>query len=59
VLVSQLGRSTPGARAVVTALVRRWQGGITAGSRHVQEAGEVDAGMDADTVAAAIGTRHR
>ncbi|MEU7813526.1 TetR/AcrR family transcriptional regulator [Pseudonocardia sp. NPDC049154] len=54
VLVSQLGRSTPGARAVVTELARQWQGEIRAGIAHLQAAGEVDPGLDADREAAAI-----
>ena len=54
VLVSQLGRSTPGARAVVTELARQWQGEIRVGIAHLQAAGEVDPGLDADREAAAI-----
>jgi AcrR family transcriptional regulator len=54
VVTSQLGRSTPGAQAVVTELIRRWQDEIAAGVRHMQAAGEVDPGLDADRAAAAI-----
>jgi len=54
VLVSQLGRSTPGAQAVVTELMSQWQSEITAGVRHMQAAGEVDPHLDADRAAAAI-----
>ena len=54
VVTSQLGRSTPGAQAVVTELIRRWQGELAAGVRHMQATGEVDADLDADRAAAAI-----
>ncbi|MBE8525042.1 TetR/AcrR family transcriptional regulator [Amycolatopsis sp. H6(2020)] len=54
VLISQLGRATPGAQAVVTELLRRWQDEIEAGIRHLQGAGEVDAGLDAERAAAAL-----
>jgi AcrR family transcriptional regulator len=54
VVTSQLGRSTPGAQAVVTELVRRWQDELAAGVRHMQGAGEIDAGIDADRAAAAL-----
>jgi AcrR family transcriptional regulator len=53
-LISQIGRSTPGAQAVVTGLLERWQAEIAAGVRHMQRAGEVDDGLDADRAAAAI-----
>jgi AcrR family transcriptional regulator len=53
-LISQIGRSTPGAQAVVTGLLESWQAEIAAGVRHMQRAGEVDAGLDADRAAAAI-----
>jgi AcrR family transcriptional regulator len=54
VLISQLGRATPGARAVVTELLNQWQGEIAAGLRHMQAAGEVDPALDADRTAAAL-----
>ena len=54
VLLSQLGRATPGAQAVVTELLRRWQDEIEAGIRHLQGAGEVDADLDAERAAAAL-----
>ncbi|MGH3764064.1 MAG: TetR/AcrR family transcriptional regulator [Pseudonocardiaceae bacterium] len=54
VLVSQLGRNTPGAQAVVTELMRQWQSEITAGIRHMQDATEVDPELDADRAAAAL-----
>jgi AcrR family transcriptional regulator len=54
VLTSQLGRSTPGAQAVVTELIRQWQAEITAGIRHMQDAGEVTAAIDPDQAGAAL-----
>ncbi|MDW5327406.1 TetR/AcrR family transcriptional regulator [Plantactinospora sp. KLBMP9567] len=53
-LVAHLGRSTPGARAVVTELLRAWQAEISAGIRHMQEIGEVDPGLDAEQTSAAL-----
>jgi AcrR family transcriptional regulator len=53
-LMSQLRRSTPGTQAVVTELMNQWQTQITAGVRHMQHAGEINAVLDADRVAAAI-----
>lgn len=54
VVTSQLGHSAPGAQAVVTELIRSWEGEIAAGIRHMQGAGEVDAGLDAARAAAAL-----
>jgi AcrR family transcriptional regulator len=53
-LVSQLGRDTPGAQAVVTELIAQWQAQITAGVRHMQAIGEVDPALDAGRTAASI-----
>ncbi|MEO3812419.1 TetR/AcrR family transcriptional regulator [Sphaerisporangium sp. B11E5] len=53
-LMSQLGRSTPGAQAVVNGLVDRWQAELAAGVRHLQAAGEVDPGLDAERTASSI-----
>ncbi|MFB9204843.1 TetR/AcrR family transcriptional regulator [Nonomuraea spiralis] len=53
-VTSHLGNRTPGAQAVVTELMRRWQGEIAAGVRHMQAAGEIDPGLDADRAAAAL-----
>ena len=53
-LVSQLGRSTPGAKAVVTELLHRWQTEIAAGIRYMRDAGEVDPELDVDRAAAAL-----
>ncbi|MET8851300.1 TetR/AcrR family transcriptional regulator [Amycolatopsis sp. NPDC004625] len=54
VLISQLGRATPGAQAVVTELLRRWQDEIEAGIRHLKQAGEVGPELDAERTAAAL-----
>ena len=54
VIVSQLGRATPGARAVVTELTRQWQAELRAGIRHLQAEGAVDTALDADRHAAAL-----
>ncbi len=53
-VVAQLDGGTPGAQAVVTELMRRWQAEIAAGVRHMQEAGEIDPGLDPDRAAAAL-----
>jgi AcrR family transcriptional regulator len=53
-LMSQVGRSTPGARAVVTELMSQWQAQVRAGIEHLQAAGEVGADLDADRTAAAM-----
>jgi AcrR family transcriptional regulator len=53
-LISQLGRMTPGAQAVVAQLMSEWQGRIAAGVRNMQETDEVAGDLDADRTAAAI-----
>ena len=53
-LVSQLGRMTPGAQAVVAELMSQWQGDIKAGIIRMQAAGEVTGELDAGRAAAAI-----
>jgi AcrR family transcriptional regulator len=53
-LVSQLGRMTPGAQAVVAQLIAQWQAQIAAGVRNMQAAGEVAQDLDADRTAAAM-----
>ncbi|CAJ63356.1 MULTISPECIES: TetR/AcrR family transcriptional regulator [Frankia] len=54
VLVSQLGRSTPGAQAVVRELMNRWQAEIVTGIRAMQRAGEISPLLDAEPHAAAL-----
>ncbi len=54
VLMSEIGRTTPGAQAVTSALVRQWHGEIAAGVRQMQSQGKVADALDADRVAAAM-----
>jgi AcrR family transcriptional regulator len=53
-LITQLGRVTPGAQAVVSELMGQWQGQIAAGISHMQAAGEISHDLDAARTAAAI-----
>lgn len=54
VLMSEIGRTTPGAQAVTSALVRQWHDEIAAGVRNMQAQGKVSDALDADRVAAAM-----
>lgn len=54
VLVTQLGRNTPGAQAVVSQLLERWQGEIATGIREMQRQRKVSSKLDPDQVAAAL-----
>jgi AcrR family transcriptional regulator len=54
VLMSEIGRATPGAQAVTSALMRKWHDEIAAGVRHMQAQAKVDARLDADRIAAAL-----
>jgi AcrR family transcriptional regulator len=53
-LMSEIGRTTPGAQAVVTELLGQWQAEIAAGIRLLQAQGEVAADLDTDQAAAAL-----
>ncbi|MFK0294891.1 TetR/AcrR family transcriptional regulator [Streptomyces sp. NPDC090442] len=53
-LFFQIGRSTPGARAIVVELLRRWQQSLAIGIRSLQETGQLPAEIDVDTRAAAL-----
>ena len=53
-LVTQLGRATPGAQAVVTELMGQWQAEIAAGVRYMQASGEISPDLDPERTAAAI-----
>ncbi|MEU6114349.1 TetR/AcrR family transcriptional regulator [Streptomyces sp. NPDC047117] len=53
-LFLQVGRSTPGARAIVIELMRRWQASLAAGIRALQSAGLLPAELDVDARAAAL-----
>lgn len=54
VLMSEVGRSTPGARAVTAELMVKWHGAIAAGVSSMQEQGKIAAEVDADRAAAAL-----
>jgi AcrR family transcriptional regulator len=51
---SELGRNSPGARAVSAELMRRWRGEIAEGIRRLQATGQVDPVLDATRSAAAL-----
>jgi AcrR family transcriptional regulator len=53
-LFLHVGRSTPGARAIVTELMRRWQESLATGIRALQAAGQVAADLDVEQRAAAL-----
>ena len=53
-LFLHLGRSTPGARAVVTELMRQWQASLATGIRTLQAAGHVAADLDVEQRSAAL-----
>ncbi|MBW8706517.1 putative HTH-type transcriptional regulator YxaF [Streptomyces sp. MBT84] len=53
-LFFQIGRSTPGTRAIVIELLRQWQESLAAGVRALQAAGLIPADVDADIRAAAL-----
>jgi AcrR family transcriptional regulator len=53
-LFLHLGRSTPGARAIVIELMHRWQASLAAGIRALQAAGHLPADLDVEHRAAAL-----
>ncbi|MFC4031966.1 TetR/AcrR family transcriptional regulator [Streptomyces polygonati] len=53
-LFSQVGRSTPGARAIVIELMREWQGHLAGGIRSLQRGGLLPGSLDVDEAAAAL-----
>lgn len=53
-LFLQIGRSTPGTRAIVIELMRRWQESLAAGVRALQAAGSLPADVDVDRRAASL-----
>lgn len=53
-LFLHLGRSTPGARAVVMELMRLWQESLAAGIRALQHAGHLPADLDVEARSAAL-----
>jgi AcrR family transcriptional regulator len=54
VLMSEIGRTTPGAQAVTSALMDKWHNEIAEGILQMQGQGKVSPGLDADRVAAAL-----
>ncbi len=54
VLMSEIGRSTPGAQAVTRELIRKWHHEIAQGIRHMQQQGKVARGIDSNRTAAAL-----
>ncbi|WP_199443083.1 TetR/AcrR family transcriptional regulator [Umezawaea beigongshangensis] len=56
VLIADVGRYGPAARAVTTQLIRRWQDAVRDGIEATQAAGEADPSLDADRMAAAVVT---
>jgi AcrR family transcriptional regulator len=53
-LYQHVGRSTPGARAIVTELMREWQESLAAGVRAMQRNGHLPMSLQADQTAAAL-----
>ncbi|MEV1023427.1 TetR/AcrR family transcriptional regulator [Streptomyces sp. NPDC050264] len=53
-LFLQIGRTTPGTRAIVVELLRQWQESLAEGIRALQAAGLLPAGLDVDRRAAAL-----
>lgn len=53
-LFLQVGRATPGARAIVTGLMRRWQESLASGIRALRAAEAPSAEFDVDARAAAL-----
>jgi AcrR family transcriptional regulator len=53
-LMSEIGRTTPGAQAVTSALIERWHGEIAAGIRGMQARGKMNRRVDADATARAL-----
>ncbi|HEX3788933.1 MAG TPA: TetR/AcrR family transcriptional regulator [Pseudonocardiaceae bacterium] len=54
VLITELGRSTPAARAVTGRLIEQWQGALRAGITGMQHTGRIAGELDADRTAAAL-----
>ncbi len=54
VLMSEIGRTTPGAEAVTAELIVQWSGAIAAGIRSMQEQGKVADSVNAERAAAAL-----
>jgi AcrR family transcriptional regulator len=53
-LFLQVGRSTPGARAIVVELIRQWHASLATGIRALQAAGHLPSDLDVEQRAAAL-----
>jgi hypothetical protein len=53
-LMSEIGRTTPGAQAVTAALSRQWHDAIAIGVQHMQRQEKIAAVIDPDRAAAAL-----
>ncbi len=54
VLMSEIGRTTPGAEAVTTELITKWRRAIAVGIRSMQDQSKVSESVDAERSAAAL-----
>lgn len=54
VLMTELGRSTPAAQAVTTALINQWELYLVDGIRAMQRTGRISAGIDAERAGKAL-----
>jgi AcrR family transcriptional regulator len=54
VLMTELGRSTPAARAITTELIRQWEQDIVNGIESMQASGRISVGLDARRVGRAM-----
>jgi AcrR family transcriptional regulator len=54
VLMSEIGRTTPGAQAVTAELMAKWHRALAAGIGSLQEQGKITTAIDADRAAAAL-----
>jgi hypothetical protein len=54
VLMSEIGRTSPGAQAVTAALMRQWHDAIAAGVREMQGQRKIAPNIDADRAASAL-----
>jgi AcrR family transcriptional regulator len=53
-LFQQIGRSTPGARAIAVELTRQWQQSLAAGIQALQDRGLISTDLDVEQAAAAL-----
>ena len=53
-LMSEIGRTTPGAQAVTATLMRRWHDELADGIRDMQNQGKISARLDAEKSSAAL-----